>query len=394
MGKIYFNGVDYSSLSLSDVDSSLSKTSTKPLQNKVVTRHIEAIGAELAGKENSYINANRKMFVFSSADELAEGWKGLGTFVEDMSEYPMSFTMRILTHDIYCGAPTIQGSIGYDGIKILYGSADAIDPFVTKIGLFRFSNNYSCLGVYLDSYVQVSGTPFSIFLECYDNNDSFDYQVSLVEPDMASWTLVDSVDLRAGVWGVNGYFHCYGLERWNGTASLYFEETHFAPYPNNKLSLGNSSYKWTALYAASSTIVTSDRNAKKNIVPLADDLTQNFVMGLKPVSFKFIDNTSDRTHYGLISQDVEELMNNLGMSSLDFAGFIRSPKVITEEVVTIDERGREHKEKVEKTAEGEYVYSLRYEEFISPLIKMVQLQQQKIDELCRAIEAAGITIEE
>lgn len=387
MGKIYFKGVDYSSLSLSDVDSKLSTTSTNPLQNKVVTN-------ALSNKVNVIPRVNRMLFEFSTDDELSEGWKGLGVFIEDMSEYPMSFTMRILTPDSYCGAPTIQGSIGYNGLKIFYDSASALDPFVTKIGLFKWGSSHSCLGVYLDEYVQINGTPFSIFLECYDNNDSFDYQVSFVDPDMASATLVDSVDLRAGFWGVNGYLHCYGIERWNGTANLYFEETYFAPYPSNKLSLGNSSYKWTALYAASSTIVTSDRNEKKNIIPLADDLTQNFVMGLKPVSFKFIDNTSDRTHYGLISQDVEELMDNLGMSSLDFAGFIKSPKVVTEEVVTIDERGREHKEKIEKTVEGEYVYSLRYEEFISPLIKMVQLQQQKIDKLCRAIEAAGITIEE
>lgn len=52
----------------------------------------------------------------------------------------------------------------------------------------------------------------------------------------------------------------------------------------------------------------------------------SFILALNPVSYKLNDGTSGRTHYGLIYQDVETILNALGMTSLDFAGFIKSPK--------------------------------------------------------------------
>ena len=59
---------------------------------------------------------------------------------------------------------------------------------------------------------------------------------------------------------------------------------------------------------------------------------------------------------------------------MDFAGFIKSPKTET----VMDEEGAVIEEKV---IENEYLYGLRYEEFIAPLIKTVQLQQKEIDAL-------------
>lgn len=106
-------------------------------------------------------------------------------------------------------------------------------------------------------------------------------------------------------------------------------------------------------------------------------------MGLKPSSYVFNDADSGRTHWGLISQDIEELFPQLGMTSMDFAGFIKSPKTEdyyedVPETVTDEETGEEktvtRKELKTRTVEGEYIYSLRYDEFIAPLICMVQKQ--------------------
>lgn len=99
-------------------------------------------------------------------------------------------------------------------------------------------------------------------------------------------------------------------------------------------------------------------------------------MGLIPSSYEMIDGTSGRTHYGLIAQDVEELLNNLGLTSYDFAGFIKTPKV---NIRYEDENGNKLKEPIEEIVEGEYNYSLRYDEFIAPLIKIVQEQQKTIE---------------
>ncbi len=143
------------------------------------------------------------------------------------------------------------------------------------------------------------------------------------------------------------------------------------------IDLGRNSNKWQNIYATNGTIQTSDRNEKNTIEELSAENAHNFIMGLQPSTYKMNNGTSGRTHWGMISQDIEELLNNLGMSSLDFAGFIKSPKVKIEE--SVDENGRRHR--TETVIEGEYDYSLRYDEFIAPLIKVVQEQEKRIREL-------------
>ena len=106
-------------------------------------------------------------------------------------------------------------------------------------------------------------------------------------------------------------------------------------------------------------------NAKKNISDLNSEQITAIIMGLRPVSFKFIDGTSDRTHYGLIAQEVESLVNGLGISNKDFAPLIKTAKT--------DEDGN--------VIDGEYTYGLRYSEFTGLLIKMCQNLQNEVDEL-------------
>ena len=109
-----------------------------------------------------------------------------------------------------------------------------------------------------------------------------------------------------------------------------------------------------------------------------------FIMGLNPISYTMTDGDSGRTHYGLGAQSVEKLMETLGMSSMDFAGFIKSPVTIdlnAEEFTEKDNSINYEKIPLQKaqTIDGEYMYGLRYEEFIAPLIKMVQLLQKEME---------------
>ena len=109
---------------------------------------------------------------------------------------------------------------------------------------------------------------------------------------------------------------------------------------------------------------SSDERMKENIVDSA--LGLNFINALKPRSYKWKDTLEvvegdrtipahiyKRTHYGLISQEVKQTMDNLSISDVDFAGYIYNE---------IDEQ-----------------YQLRYNEFISPLIKAVQELSAKVD---------------
>ena len=163
---------------------------------------------------------------------------------------------------------------------------------------------------------------------------------------------------------------------------------------DEKYNLGTSNRKWNDIYAQNGVIQTSDRTTKTDINNLETQKAQAFINGLNPVSYKMIDGTSGRTHYGFIAQDVEELMNALHMDSKDFAGFIKSPKKV---IKYEDENGIKLENPVEEVLEGEYNYSLRYDEFIAPLIKVVQEQQkeienqqQQITQLKNALENANL----
>ena len=139
----------------------------------------------------------------------------------------------------------------------------------------------------------------------------------------------------------------------------------FAPTNNGAVDLGGSGMSFKDVYASSGTIQTSDLNAKKDIADLSSEQITSIIMGLRPVSFKFIDGTSDRTHYGLIAQEVETLVNGLGIGNKDFAPLIKTAKE--------DEDGN--------VIDGEYTYGLRYSEFTGLLIKMCQNLQNEVDEL-------------
>lgn len=145
-----------------------------------------------------------------------------------------------------------------------------------------------------------------------------------------------------------------------------------APDTSGKLTLGTANKKWGQIYSTSASINTSDRNVKKDIKTLDPEQMIKFIMALDAVGYKFIDGESGRQHTGMVSQQVFEAMKVAGLTDMDFAGFIKSPEY--KEVVK--ENGM-----VEDVPTGDYIYGLRYEEFIAPLISVVQNQQKQIDEL-------------
>jgi len=205
--------------------------------------------------------------------------------------------------------------------------------------------------------------------------------------------------LRIGIAGV--YNDALYIGENYALASGYYSVFCF----NGYYYLGSSRHPFKALYANTGTIQTSDREKKKDIKEFDDKFVEDFIMGLVPVSYMLRENESGRTHYGLIAQDVEELMDRLEMDSKDFAGFIKSPRYketieeIEVENEVEDEDGKkkivkEKRQNVKATLiENEYEYALRYEEFISPIIKMLQIlnnklstQQEEIGKLKTQIE--------
>lgn len=143
---------------------------------------------------------------------------------------------------------------------------------------------------------------------------------------------------------------------------------------NGTVSLGSGNYRFSQLYVTSSSISTSDKNYKDDIKPLTDKHLQ-FFMKLQPVSFLFKDGTSGRTHVGFIAQDVEQAMAQCELTDLDFAGFCKDQKIVSKLV-----NGKEINEPVlDENGNPEYIYSLRYEEFIALNTYAIQKLWVRVD---------------
>ena len=121
----------------------------------------------------------------------------------------------------------------------------------------------------------------------------------------------------------------------------------------------NSSNVWNNIYTYSSPTVVSDRREKNTINELNGNISKELIMHLKPSSFLYNYGTSNRLHYGLIAQDVEEAMNAVGLSDKDFAGLIKAKSEDNDNIA----------------------YGLRYEEFIAPIIKVVQMHEENLTDV-------------
>lgn len=139
------------------------------------------------------------------------------------------------------------------------------------------------------------------------------------------------------------------------------------PTNNNTCCFGESdkAFKWMYSYAFNK---ASDRKLKEDIEYYDSTDAIQFINNLKPARYKFKNNSYGKTHYGLIAQDVEDSILQLGWDRRDFAGLVKSP--ITENATGFED------------SDENYSYSLRYDDFISPLISYCQnlykeLQEQK-----------------
>lgn len=254
--------------------------------------------------------------------------------------------------------------------EILLGSTQ--NGFNTKIDTTGITTNYfDCT-----DFIRIGNSDKYIKI-----NESNNSTISVNGVDHVETAMYGSTGIKYGVVIDTKSFRPCG----NGSSVISDAfNTRCAP-----LNLGLSNHRWASICAASSTIVTSDKNEKHDISDITRELAKSIILGVQPKAYKYNDGTSGRTHYGIISQDIEQLLNDLHLSSLDFAGFVKSPKLKEYVVDVLDDNGEAVlnsdgtplTEIKTEEIEGEYIYSLRYEEFISPLIKVVQEHEKEIEEL-------------
>lgn len=159
-----------------------------------------------------------------------------------------------------------------------------------------------------------------------------------VSPDGTSWVNALTVDATTGATTV--------------AATL-------RPATDNAMTLGASGARWSAVWAATGAIQTSDIRQKTDIAPT--DLGLDFILALNPVKYRWsVGGNEDgagrpgrRTHYGLLAQEVQAVLG-----ARDFAGHILADP-----------------------ADPQSEQGLRYDAFIAPLISAVQVLARRVDAL-------------
>lgn len=133
------------------------------------------------------------------------------------------------------------------------------------------------------------------------------------------------------------------------------------PASDNAVTLGGAGARWSAVWAATGTIQTSDARQKTDISP--SDLGLDFIMALQPVRYRWavggnaggLPRPGRRMHYGLLAQQVLA-----ALEGRDFGGHVLADP---------------------EDAESEQ--GLRYDAFIAPLIRAVQELAERVAALER-----------
>lgn len=128
--------------------------------------------------------------------------------------------------------------------------------------------------------------------------------------------------------------------------------------------LGQSTNRWSSVYATNGTINTSDRRDKTNIKYLDYGLKE--IMKLNPVTFNWKNKLNEDTKIGLIAQELLDVV----------------PEVVKTHETVYRNEDRSVTERVEMNRLGVY-----YSDLIPVLIKGIQELKQENDKLKKRIEA-------
>ena len=305
-------------------------------------------------QSEAYNKANSAEQIASSAQSIANGasstassaWNKANSVEDDLSS--VSTNLTALSREFGNIVLTSGGQTYIDGSKIYSHSiySDAIH-LSGNMTVYSAKNGYD-VGGYLGYSTSLLGSA--------DNKtgmhiaSSYGYGEVAVTNNGARMMYQgenDQIYISSGQAGI----HTNGT-RYNFQSAAFFPSTR-------TITLGADGAPWGQIYTTDSPITTSDRNRKTDIVYDIDSRFDTLWGLLKPCTGKFVDGTSGRTHMFLISQDVEQAIEDAGLSSTDFAAFIKSPR---------------------EEEEG-YDYGLRYEEFVPLTIRHVQQLEEKVRDL-------------
>lgn len=131
----------------------------------------------------------------------------------------------------------------------------------------------------------------------------------------------------------------------------------FLPEGDGIYDLGSGECRWKEVYAVAPEISSSDINLKTDVLPLTGVYGELFDK-LRPVSYMFKKNDSNRHHMGLIAQELKAAIEESGLTTQDVAAYCEW-----------------------KTNNGETLCGIRYGELIALLISEVQKLKRIINQM-------------
>jgi trimeric autotransporter adhesin len=253
---------------------------------------------------------------------------------------------------------------GYENTAIGYASLykNVIGTWNIAIGQAALYNNTASSNTAIGFASLMSNTTGS-------NNTAIGYNNSVFGSIGSYNTIVGSSAYKNGNTGNNnsafGYQSLYNNSGSNNSAfgynSLLNNSTgsnntalgYDAQVPvgsaSNQVRIGNTEVTYAGVQVAWT--ITSDRRWKKDIATV--NLGLDFISKLNPVSYTRINDENQKTEYGFIAQDIEEVLNEY--------------KINKSGMITKDYEGR---------------YELRYNDLLAPMVKAIQeLKTEKDDEI-------------
>lgn len=308
-----------------------------------ISQTVDSITLEVAGLSNSYSQISQ------TVDNISLSVEGLSNSYTNLQLTVDSITFSVSNEDTYSTINLYKDNILISSQNIqmtgMVTFTDLSSPGTTSI--YGGNIDTSTLRV-TDLYGQY------IYLRNNYGDVAGSFQIT------GASTYNYAVDLTS-----------YGALRFTASyGALYLESNYYNShieitdkiavnsdfYTTSISHLGISSFPWSDVYATNSTIQTSDL-AKKCSIQYDLGVYDTLFDLLKPMSFKFIDGESGRRHLGLGAQDVETAMVSSNISDMEFAGFIKSPRMNSDD----------------------YDYALRYGEFIPLCIDQIQKLKMRVE---------------
>lgn len=200
-----------------------------------------------------------------------------------------------------------------------------------------------------------------------------------------------------------------------GNASALPITGSLSPSTDNAVTLGEANKRWSTAHLGTAPIVTSDRDAKQDILPI-DDAVLDAWATLGYMQYRLKDAVAAkgeeaRIHAGLIAQDIKEAFESAGLDPFRYGvlcydewedevvehpaeyEWITVPAVLDDEGNEVEPERQEQGELIkeawtEVVREAGHRYSVRYEEAFALECALQRRTTQRLEQRLAALEAA------